>query len=466
MSRTFSAAHHHHLNLHPQIENDLPVNALTRLVVEFIAQLDLSAIYDQYGTRGGKSIAPEILLGLLLYGYVMGITSSRKIEQATYDNAPMKYIAGGLHPDHDTIAQFRKRFLPEIQALFAQFLLLAQQAGVLPVEVCEQTDLVVTTTGYSRKAKECKTVNQEEAVAALMTIWEVCGRIGSRRLKPFLPEIIGVLERHQELILTPEAKTLLLNMSQATIDRRLKGSRSMEKDRLSSTKPGSLSNGIMSHNQPGFVEVDLIAHCGNTNEGYYLNTLIFTDIATGWTELLVLPNQTEAAVYQAITDLRQRLPFPLLGIASDNSNDSVNEAIDRYCQTEEIPFTCSLSCKKNGSALVKRKNWSVVRHIIGYARLTKQELDVLVNIYADLRLYINFFQPVMKLVGKQIMESKTVKQYDEAVTPYRRVLASGQLPIKEKVRLINQYMPLNPVALRRCIDQNVARLLSVGKDLL
>jgi transposase len=109
----------------------LPPNHLARFVVDVVGQLDLSGIYARYGLVGGEAIAPEILLGLLFYGYATGVFSSRKIEKGTYESIPMRYIASGLHPDHDTIANFRKTFLAEIQDLFVQILLLASSAGVL-----------------------------------------------------------------------------------------------------------------------------------------------------------------------------------------------------------------------------------------------------------------------------------------------------------------------------------------------
>jgi len=113
------------------LEECLPSGHLARFVVEIIQQLDLSGIYSRYGSKGGEPYAPEILLGLLLYGYATGVFSSRKIEQATYEVIPFRYIAGGLHPDHDTLATFRRNFLPEIKEVFVQVLVVAQNAGVL-----------------------------------------------------------------------------------------------------------------------------------------------------------------------------------------------------------------------------------------------------------------------------------------------------------------------------------------------
>ena len=141
--------------------------------------------------------------------------------------------------------------------------------------------------------------------------------------------------------------------------------------------------------RPGFMEIDLVAHCGETTAGVYLNTLTATDIATGWTECLALSNKIQVAVSRsrAITDLRQRLPFALLGIDSDNGSEFINDTLYRYCQTEQITFTRSRPYKKNDQAHVEQKNWSVVRHTIGYDRLeTETERALLRAIYADLRL--------------------------------------------------------------------------------
>src|SRR3990172_4724104 len=119
------------LNLTVSLREALPPTHLARFVVDVIAQLDLSPLYAHYGTRGGEPFAPEILLGLLFYGYATGVFSSRRIERATYESLPFRFLAGDLHPDHDTIANFRKTFLPELKDLFVQVLLLAQAAGVL-----------------------------------------------------------------------------------------------------------------------------------------------------------------------------------------------------------------------------------------------------------------------------------------------------------------------------------------------
>jgi len=348
-------------------------------------------------------------------------------------------------------------------------------------------DEFIATTGYHRKyairvlkhgpkpkgAKKSgrRKVYQGEVVQALETIWEIFGRICSKRLHPFLAEGVMVLERCNELNLPPEIKTLLLHMSRATIDRCLKKARFTHPQKgLSTTKPGSLLKKAIpirtftpwEDERPGFLEIDLVAHCGSTTEGIYLNTLTGTDLATGWTECRAIANKTQSAVSQAIVEMRHDLPFPLLGLDSDNGSEFINDTLYRYCLAELITFTRSRPYEKNDQAHVEQKNWTVVRHTVGYDRLeTPEELALLGSIYVDLRLYINFFQPVLKLVGKERVDGKTIRTYDKAMTPFRRVLALDSISVEIKARLIAQFMQLNPVTLRASIDLKVAKLWKI-----
>jgi len=202
-----------------------------------------------------------------------------------------------------------------------------------------------------------------------------------------------------------------------------------------------------------------VAHCGETTAGQYLNTLTVTDLATGWTECLAILHKNQLLVAEAIRELRLRLPFALLGIDSDNGSEFINDLLYHYCQVEQITFTRSRPYRKNDQAHVEQKNWSVVRHVIGYDRLeTEAEWLLLKAIYADLRLYVNFFQPVLKLIGKDRVGEKVIKRYDIAITPYQRVLDSPYISEKAKMYLRLQYAQLNPVTLRNRIDANVAKL--------
>ncbi len=316
-------------------------------------------------------------------------------------------------------------------------------------------------------------VYQGEVVVALEQIWEVCGRICSKRLHPFLPEMVRVLERWGELKLSEKTKVLLLQMSRSTIDRCLGPARFEHPGHgLSTTKPGSLLKKAIpvrtytpwDEDKPGFLEIDLVAHCGQTTEGQYVNTLTCVDLSTGWIECLAVRQRTQQAVFEAIQTMRTQLPFHLLGLDSDNGGEFINDLLYQYCLSEKITFTRSRPYKKNDQAHVEQKNWSVVRRLIGYDRFeTEAEFLLLQNIYADLRLYANFFQPVLKLVSKQHVDKKLLKRYDQAATPYQRVLAANDIPLKTKAHLTNLYVTLNPVQLRTTIDAKVDKLWKLSR---
>ena len=324
----------------------------------------------------------------------------------------------------------------------------------------------------NRKTKTYKTIYRGEVVQALEQIWEICGQICSKRLQPYLPEAIKVLERHKEINITKDTKELLLKISSASIDRCLRPVRCKSPHGLSTTKPGSLLKNLIpvrtfaewDEERPGFMEIDLVAHCGNTTEGQYLNTSTCTDISTGWTDVTALPHRSQEAVSEAIRRMRQRLPFALLGIDSDNGSEFINDTLYRYCLDEQITFTRSRPYRKNDQAHVEQKNWSVVRHTVGYDRWeTEQEFALLESIYADLRLYINFFQPSLKLIGKERIDNKTIKRYDPAKTPYQRVLERQDISLPAKTRLMNLYLQLNPAELRRSIDLKTAKLWKLSR---
>lgn len=330
--------------------------------------------------------------------------------------------------------------------------------------------------GYpARKKKRSgrKKKYQGEVIQALTQIWEICGRICSKRLKPFLPEMVTVLERHKEIKLEAEVKEKLLSMSCATIDRCLQKEHFEKKQGISTTRPGTLLKNAITvrtftdwnEERPGFMEIDLVAHCGGSAEGQFCYTLTAVDIPTGWTECLAVKNRTQEAVFDQIVQLRERLPFPLLGLDSDNGSEFINDMLYRYCMKEKITFTRSRPYRKNDQAHVEQKNWSVVRRTVGYDRYeTPEQLSLLQNIYADLRYYVNFFQPVLKTVGrKQLSERKFIKVYDQAATPLHRALLSNEMSFHTKAALINTYLHCNPVALKNKIDDNVAVLWHLSR---
>jgi len=311
-----------------------------------------------------------------------------------------------------------------------------------------------------------------ETISALRFIWESSDRLCSKRLRPFLPELVSILREKGELNIQDKTQKLLCRMSESTIDRILRRYRRKEPGRgLSTTKPGVLLKKAIpvrtfsewNDSQPGFLEIDLVAHCGDSAEGFYLNTLSAVDVSSGWYEPVAVWGKGQDRVGGAIYDVRKRLPMPLLGLDSDNGSEFINQSLYGYCLKNKITFTRSRSYKKNDSCYVEQKNWSVVRRVIGYDRYnSKAAYQALEGIYMLLRLYVNFFQPVLKLVKKSRQGAKVHKTYDTAKTPYQRLLQSGALSEAKKAELASIYAALNPVTLLRQIRQAVEHLWTLA----
>jgi hypothetical protein len=296
----------------------------------------------------------------------------------------------------------------------------------------------------------------------LKKLWVIMDAICSKRLKAILPGLIDNLERFGELRLTPKVKAQLKEMSASTIDRMLAAERRrLRLKRHSGTKPGSLLKGaipVRTFDQwddgiPGFLEIDLVGHDGGEAKGEFIQSLNMVDVHSGWTETRAVKNKAQLWVFEALKEIRTELPFPLLGIDSDNGAEFINAHLLRYCQAEGISFTRSRPYRKNDSCHVEQKNWTVVRRAVGYQRFEGEaQLDLLNRLYRLLGIYTNFFQPSMKLVGKTREGSKVIKRYDQPQTPYSRLLASGCLQPEEEQRLSSLYSTLNPAELQRHIS--------------
>ena len=302
----------------------------------------------------------------------------------------------------------------------------------------------------------------------LRVVWEASDRLCSKRLQPFLPEMVKVLRQHGEQRFDAATEVQLCRMSPATIDRLLRPSRRLGGRRgLTTTRPVSLLKRSIpirtfadwQENKPGFLEIDLVAHCGESAEGFYLNTLCAVDVASSWSECLPVWGKGQMRVKTAVHRLRQRLPFTLLGVDSDNGSEFINQCFYTYCCQERITFTRSRSYKKNDSCHVEQKNGNVVRRLVGYDRYTSRAAyQCLARIYDGVRLYMNFFQPTMKLVSKTRHGAKVNKVYDTARTPYQRLLEAGMLTIAKQQELAATYHGLNPVLLLKQINSNLEQL--------
>jgi hypothetical protein len=285
--------------------------------------------------------------------------------------------------------------------------------------------------------------------------------------------MIQVLKRKGELKIDADIEAQLTKLSPATIDRLLEPARRVGgRKPISTTRPGSrLKSSIplrtfadWQENQPGFLEIDTVAHCGESAEGFYLTTLCGVDVASGWTECFPVFGKWQVRVRQAVHRIRHNLPFPLLGVDSDNGSEFINQCFWEYCHDNKITFTRSRAYKKNDSCHVEQKNGNVVRRLIGYDRYaSKAAYECLGRIYNLVRLYINFFQPTMKLVSKTRHGAKVHKEYEVAQTPYRRLLKLGVLSEVKQAELAAIYQGLNPVRLRQQINDNLDKLWQLAE---
>ena len=261
------------------------------------------------------------------------------------------------------------------------------------------------------------------------------------------------------------------NGQAATIDR-LRASRERRTGRRRGfTKPGTLLKDQIpvrtwadwNEDRPGFCELDLVDHSGGiTVRGQdHTWTLCFTDVHTAWTECVATVNKAQVHVLAAVKQARARLPFPLLGIDSDNGSEFINSELYRYCVDERITFTRGRAGRKNDNPYVEQKNWSIVRHAVGYGRYdTPAQLELLNRLYVLLHYYNNFFLPVVKLKEKIRIGSRVKRVYDEPQTPYARLLDSKLLTPDEEAELREAYGHLDLLALRRHIDALQDELLA------
>jgi hypothetical protein len=308
----------------------------------------------------------------------------------------------------------------------------------------------------------------QEVQATLVLIWEATSRICSKRLVPFIPEMVAAMERHGHLSLSAEVREQLLSISSATVDRLLFPIRRGEKPTgLGTTKPGELLKKQIAirtftewdDGEPGFMEADLVAHCGNYAGGSFLHTLVLTDVATGWTEFEALLFRGQEMVLQAIHRIRADIPFSLLGLDTDNGSEFINYALLYYCQEEKITFTRCRPYKKNDQCFVEQKNGAIIRRFVGYDRFTGiLPCRALQALYQHLRLYVNFFQPSVKLISKTRQGSQVYRKYDQAQTPYQRILADDSISSATKLKLTKQFESLDPLDLKHQIHTTQEQL--------
>jgi hypothetical protein len=318
-------------------------------------------------------------------------------------------------------------------------------------------------------------VRYGEAIrGALEGVWEASNRLCSKRLVAVMATLIEAMERGGHLSLDADVRRELLNISPATVDRLLSPIRHGRGARgMSTTRSGNLlKNQIRvrtfadwDEGGVGFFEIDLVAHCGTRADGQYINTLVATDVATGWTDMDAILCKDQVAVVTALDRIRGRLPFPLLGLDSDNGSEFINEVLVRYCDRQKITFTRSRPYKKNDQCYVEQKNGNVVRRNVGYDRYEGIEACSELNrLYYGLRPYVNFFQPSMKLLSKRRIGAKVIKQYDKPKTPHKRVSDDPRVSLETTSALQLRLLQLDPIGLLRAVHGQQDRLAALVCD--
>jgi len=322
----------------------------------------------------------------------------------------------------------------------------------------ETVELVIGQPRKKRRKPKERTYD-EAVFKELKKIWAMFDCICGKRLVVVLRTMLPVLEKFGEIDLNEEITGKLQRISAATIDRML----TKEKQKLrikgrGHTKPGTLlKNQIPIRTfsgwddvKPGFVEIDLVGHEGGISQGEFCFTLNLTDVDTGWTEPRAIKNKAQKWTFEALMHIKQRLPFDLFGIDSDNGGEFINFHLYEYCNKNNIEFTRSRAYRKNDNCFVEQKNNSVVRRYAGYFRYdTDNQLQMLNEIYDQVRLLVNFFQPSMKLVSKTREGAKVRRRYGEPKTPHQRLMQSPHISQTVKDQLTAQFDELNPAAITR-----------------
>lgn len=292
-------------------------------------------------------------------------------------------------------------------------------------------------------------------VGALVLLWEASDRVCSKRLKPMIPTLLPALERHGQIALDEELRAALLSVSPATIDRLL------SEIRIAAAQGRRRRAGFSSAVRrsvpvrtfadwgdppPGFVEVDFVAHSGTSTAGAFVQTLVLTDIATGWTECVPVVMRAGALALEALQVALELFPFPLKGVDFDNDGAFMNEPVVDWCRSRGLEVTRSRAYRKNDQAWVEQKNGAIVRRLVGYGRFEGPgSTAALARLYAAARLHVNLFQPSFKLREKTRIGARVTKRWHAPVTPADRALASGRLDAASALHIADLQTYADPV---------------------
>lgn len=307
-----------------------------------------------------------------------------------------------------------------------------------------------------------------ELLEPLRQVWEASDRLSGKLLVAVMKDLVESLERHGELRLRPQLRSALCSMSAATMDRMLrvwrKGLGRQPRRQAPATTGLKAEIPIRTWSEwqnvrPGSVQADLVLHCGESPEGFYLTTLTMVDVASGWTERWPAWGTAMMRVRQAVQRAGMAFPFSLKELHTDNGAEFINQTLHAWCRQHGISFTRGRAYRKNDQAWVEQRNWLGVRRSVGYDRYNSQAaFGAFQRLYPLLRLQLNFLRPVRKLAGKRRSGARVTKLYDTPRTPYQRLLEAGVLDDATRERLAAEHQAINPADLQRKIETALRRL--------
>jgi hypothetical protein len=321
-----------------------------------------------------------------------------------------------------------------------------------------------------RRTRSRPSLYDEAVRAALIVLWEASDRVCGKRLKALLPILLPALERNGHLRLGEVMREKILAMSASTIDRLLRVPRSATRLRKARRAMPAARRRVpvrtfadWNEPPPGSMEMDLVAHCGEATRGSYVNSLVLTDIASGWTEAAPLVVRESGLVVETLDRVRQGLPFALRALDVDNGSEFVNESLIQYCLGHGIELTRSRPWRKNDQAWIEQKNGAVVRRLLGYRRFQGiAAAQAITRLYGASRLFVNFFQPSFKLAEKHRQGAQVSKRYHPPQTPCERLLHAESLSEGAKVKLREVAGALDPLKLLEEIRAVQAHLVTLA----
>jgi DNA-binding sugar fermentation-stimulating protein len=354
--------------------------------------------------------------------------------------------------------------------------------GKILDEYCENTGedrkYAIKKFNYKVKIKDKedyrkrKTKYNGEVVSQLVKLWKIFDYPCGQRLKPAIQTELPRLRDFGEISCSDTIAKQLLKISSSTIDRRLNHEKEVLKLKgkyrkknssfLLSTIP-TKTGADFDKSMIGNVQIDFVESCGVSVAGEYVNNLSVVDIMSSWWEGEAVMGKGHRGALNALDLIRKRMPFDWLEMHPDNGPNLLNYAIYNYAQKSSISLSRSRAYHKNDNCFIEQKNSTHIRQVIGYFRYdTDREMDILNDLYRnELRDYKNFFQPVIKLKGKERIKGKVYRKYDIPQTPYQRLMKSNQVSFKTKRELKKRYDSLNPAELKRGIDKKLKELYKV-----